>query len=283
MKLILKSKDDDYLFKYIDDNSIYNTYKTNMNEKSIIFRICRKFQTPMLRKYFSQWKKNIKDCDQVIIFDSAYCRQVTKLIKKENKNAKIILYYWNKIENLPIMDKNIDDIYTFNLEDSQKFNIYFNPQFYTKNIKIQDTESYTYDVTFIGCAKERKENIIKIEDVLKNKNIKTNIKIIDKKEDYIKYENYLDEIANSKAILEIAKENAGLTLRTMESIFLNKKLITNYKNIERYDFYNSNNIFILGKDDINEIDNFLKSKYEVINLNILKKYEYENWKSNFKL
>ena len=61
-----------------------------------------------------------------------------------------------------------------------------------------------------------------------------------------------DIISRSKAIIDCPLPNQnGLTMRTFETLALGKKLITTNKNIVYYDFYSSNNIFVVdGKSKV---------------------------------
>ncbi|HCF38843.1 MAG TPA: hypothetical protein DER56_07285 [Thermosipho africanus] len=92
----------------------------------------------------------------------------------------------------------------------------------------------------------------------------------------------LTKIGKSKAILDIlSNPNDGLSLRPMESMFHRKKLITNSLLISNYDFYRSQNIFILGEDDLNKLPEFLNSPYEDIDEELIKKYDFKSWLSRF--
>ena len=68
----------------------------------------------------------------------------------------------------------------------------------------------------------------------------------------------------------------------MESIFLKKKLITNNKNVKNFKFYNKNNIFIIGIDKWENLEEFLNKKYHDIDRKILEKYDFKNWLDRFK-
>lgn len=75
----------------------------------------------------------------------------------------------------------------------------------------------------------------------------------------------------------------GLTLRVMESIFFEKKLITNNKKIINYDFYTPENIYIL--DDLINIDyldiiKFINTPFQKMEERIIKKYTFEFWLDN---
>lgn len=65
-------------------------------------------------------------------------------------------------------------------------------------------------------------------------------------------------------------------------MFYKKKLITNFIKIEEYDFYNKNNIFIIGKDNIECINDFLEKPYKDINEKIVNRYLPKGWIENFK-
>lgn len=114
-------------------------------------------------------------------------------------------------------------------------------------------------------------------------NIRSKINIIKNKKDFVEYDDYLQNLRESKAILEIVPENVvGLTIRTMEALFFNKKLITNNKDIKNYDFYNPNNIFIIGEDSEDKIKQFINSPFELIDRKIVEYYDFENWIKRFK-
>ena len=67
----------------------------------------------------------------------------------------------------------------------------------------------------------------------------------------------------------------------MESLFFKRKLITNNKEVMKYEFYNPNNIFILEKDNFEKINEFINSKYEDIDSKIVDYYDIENWLKRF--
>lgn len=90
----------------------------------------------------------------------------------------------------------------------------------------------------------------------------------------LKQDEVNDILSKSKVVIDIqmGKQN-GLTMRTFETLHLNKKLITSNQNIKQYDFYSSNNILCL--EDIKEtvdsnfynetfdLNNKLDSKYSI--------------------
>lgn len=73
----------------------------------------------------------------------------------------------------------------------------------------------------------------------------------------------------------------GFTLRVLESLFFEKKLITNNINIINCEFYNKNNIFIINKDNLDDLNDFLKSEYKKIDKKIINYFDYESWLNRF--
>ena len=65
---------------------------------------------------------------------------------------------------------------------------------------------------------------------------------------------------------------SGVTLRSIEAILFNKKLITTNKSIKKYDFYNPNQIFILENENYSDIIKFLHTKFTPAPLDILYQY-----------
>lgn len=70
---------------------------------------------------------------------------------------------------------------------------------------------------------------------------------------------------------------SGLTLRVMESIFYKKKIITNNKEIIRYDISNPESVFILGVDSDDQLKNFLETPYKEHDNSVTEQYNLYNW------
>ena len=279
MYIIFKNKKDIYFFNKISKK--YNIEELYfLNTDKLLFKLLKKIKIFILGK----WKKEINKYDKFIIFESLYNEKVTKKIKRTKKENKVILYFWNYIDDnnkYILNDKNIDEFWTFDKNDAQKYNMKYNPQFYIKNIKIQG-EQNKYDVLFLGRPKTRKKDIIDLEKKLREEGIQTNFKIIENEKDYVSYDEYLKMIAESKCILDYNQEGqVGLSLRPMEALFLEKKLITNNTDIKNYDFYDNDNIFILGEDNINEIKEFINKPYKKIDQDIIDYYNFDQWLKRF--
>lgn len=90
------------------------------------------------------------------------------------------------------------------------------------------------------------------------------------------YKEYLEMILKSRATLDILqRRQEGLGGRPVETLYLERKLITDYTGIQEYDFYRKENIFILGEDDCNRLKDFILSPYRKVPEEIVSQYTFE--------
>ena len=236
--------------------------------------------------FFSKtWRNKVKKYNTFILFDYGYTQLVTKYIKKHNKKCKIILWHWNPLnqERMDFFkkDKNIDEIWTYDKYGANKFGLTYNTQFYNKYIKLKDI-SHNFDIVFLGANKNRNDLIEKYQKIFEEKDIKCKFKIVNSSDEKVSYEEYLEFISDGRILLDIVAEGVtGITLRIMEGLFFNKKVITNNLTIKEYDFYNENNFFIIENDNFEQLEEFIKRDYIPTKEEILKKYDFEEWIKRF--
>lgn len=280
--IIVKQSNKNMFFKYQDN--VYEQY--NCSKKNLLFRVMKKLNIP-LNMFYGNWKYIPNGCKYIVFFDVNYRFEFAKYIKKHNPNIKVIFWYWNVVteKNKKFLDdKNIDEIWTYNRFDAEKYNLNYNPQFYyyQKNEK-EENDFPESDVIFMGMDKGREEAILKIKKNLEESNLGCSFHIIHGENDYMNYDEYLKEVEKSKCILDFSFIiPCGLSIRPLEAIFLHKKLITNNKDIVNYKFYNKNNIYILEKENDRDIQQFINSPYVEIPDDIIEYYSYESWLKRFK-
>lgn len=278
---------------------VFSAYK----KKNIFLRQLRKKHLSSKLPFVNMWFKiDLNELDKyqnIIIFDATLSHRFVEYINNKFPNKRLIFWYWNPVHKSinPNLLRNICELWTYSLYDSKKYNLNYNTTFYFSDMssKISQKNDYeNYDIYFIGRDKGRYKKLINLKGKFNKLNLKSKFHIVPdkkilifKKRNYkkaISYSKILDNISESKSILDITnKSKDGLTLRAMESIFFKKKLITNNYNIDKYDFYNSNNIFILGKDNIEELPDFLNSDYNALDDIIIDKYDFNNWIKRFNL
>lgn len=222
-------------------------------------------------------KKNNSFNGHIILNASLITPEYVKWLSKNNPQSKIILLYSNLANSKRYNPNKIPDSlcekWTFDKDDSERYNMHlyeggmYFPQW------VVNKQAPVYDVFYIGKDKNRLQNLRKIESDLQTHGARTMFYITwsrgwQKKDDgihkpFLPYEKVLDYIGKSKAILHLLDgAQKGITLRIQESLIHKVKLITDDSSLVEYDFYNPHNIFILGKDDLNNLRNFLDTPYE---------------------
>ncbi len=282
--IVLKEHVNNLFLKYLDSTPVSSLYKSGVSGRNIFVRLCRKISTPIPSFLFGPWKNQIRGEDHIIIFDDGFQNCIANYIRRMNPNIKITLWFWNPVNDYSrrfLSNKNIDYFWTYDRKDAKKYHMRLNTQFYTKNINLERT-AVANKVVFLGRDKGRKADINKLQRVLDRLNIETDFTIIEDESQYVSYEKYLDKVRSNKCILDFNASGAtGLTLRVMEALFFEKKLITNNTDVQRCDFYKPDNIFILGKDDESKLAVFMDSPYKKIERQVVDYYDYENWLKRF--
>lgn len=213
-------------------------------------------------------------------------------VKKMYGHQKIILWLWNPVSKtyprnasrvIANLKKMGYDIYTFDADDAEKYQLGLRPQFTMLPIGCNaDEKSFKHDVYFLGQPKGREAMLEKIRKEYSSLGIDCFFKIVRTSSDYISYEENIKNVIECKSVLEICQEGQrGLTLRALEAMLCHRKLITNNQSISKEDFYDSRNIFIIGKDDNNNIKEFVGSDFVIGDESVLMKYDFNKWLTFF--
>ncbi len=136
--------------------------------------------------------------------------------------------------------------------------------------------------------------LIKLKEQFDKANLTSNLIVVaDKYRNYsteekailsqpVSYEDVIDNVRHSRCVLDIVQEGqSGITLRPMEAMMNDKKLITNNLYIKEYDFYNPKNIFILQERNISELADFVRKPVEPVPSDIKKNYRFKKWAEGF--
>lgn len=255
----------------------------------ILRKLIATFRLPGMGYFFNDWKYNIDDYDLFIISSSKYSLEIAKYIRKRSKK-KIVHWYWNPVSTDINPDKirgYSSDFYSFDEEDCRRYGLNYISTYYFSTIQLP-TNKVINDIYFIGADKGRLNDLLALRKIFEQHGLRVAMHITKsvhskKINDYafqptIPYTQALEGISKSRAILDYVQAGqTGISQRPMESLFFKKKLITNDTDICQYDFYNENNIFILGKDDINNLQEFINSPYAEIDQQIIEQYDFSNW------
>lgn len=227
-------------------------------------------------------------------------------VRELNPNIFLLYYTFDSFQNNPngvnILN-NFDKKYTFDSKDSQTYNLEFRPLFFSDDYyKLAINNNPKYDLLFIGTAHSDRyvisENVAKWckEKKLKNfafyyspsRLVFFFFKLFDESFKKFKYKNISfkslkhEEIINlykdSKVILDINHPNQrGLTMRVFEALGSSRKLITTNTDIKQYPFYNTNNVYVIDRNDISLDYGFFELPFIEINEDLYHKMSISGW------
>ena len=276
-----------------------------------LLRAHKRLYAYKIKKYYEPIEKQIKEISQLdylfLLSPEALPLSLLESIIRMNPNIIVILYMWDSIQNkigtkkyLPYCQR----IYTFDPSDKQyDSRIEFCSLFYLNEYAIiKARDNYDYELAFIGTAHSDRyvlaNKIVRQIELLGGKtytyfylhSIKLylyrkltnpyfkNTKISDFQYKSLSSAETMDIINRSKVILDIQHpKQTGLTMRTLEVLGGNRKLITTNTEVMKYDFYNPQNILIVDRDNPKIPIDFLQSPYIQIDKNIYKKYSLDGW------
>lgn len=209
--------------------------------------------------------------------------------------SKIDVFLWNTFKESSkylLIDKRIR-VHTFDSNDSINYGFNLLNQVY----RIPDicTEStIKYDFFFIGADKGRYKALDYLSGMLRKKGYTVKCIVVnpDKKcmgsdnleltDYYIPYVDVLKYIAQSHVLIDFGKiGQVGLTLRIMEGLFFNKKVLTNNQSIKNYSFYRPNRFFVYEGPNLLGIDDWTKTPMSEYNELEVLPYDIKNWIRTF--
>lgn len=179
--------------------------------------------------------------------------------------------------------------YTFDIGDAEKYNLKIYNQYSAGVIARQLINiKPTYDISFVGKNKGRLELVNLIEKKLSNFSIYKYIvneqtfllKILSRLIPFfdrnVSYINYLEKIYSGTAILDIVQSGqSGITMRMIEGLSYNRKIITNNKSVLNHELYNKDNIYYFENvSNLNDelLTEFIKSKFIPYECGEIQKY-----------
>jgi len=168
-----------------------------------------------------------------------------------------------------------DVIFSFDSADCQRYSLAMIEQFLPfslheiqrlqKESKIENKRCF-----FVGGYEPIRAEILKIlTPELENSGYKPDFYLLDKYNNHdsypdncqnkrLSYIENIEKVKHASALLEINKpEQRGLTLRALEALIFNKKLITTNASIRSMDLYDPARIFIYNVDDLGDAANLL--------------------------
>lgn len=242
------------------------------------------------------WLEECKGANTIILFDTfahyaTYCYEIENYVGKE---VRLILYLLNPAffsEDYKKLSTRWE-IWTFMKEDAIRNGFKYGATFYNPQLALNcfDKDSQTAtdcDLLFVGTDKGRKGFLLNLKRQLEKNKVVCNFKIVDnfrslfsrKYSREISYKNLCRLNKRTSAILDVVQEGqTGLTLRIMEGLLFDKKIVTTNAAIRTdKDFKDNPNIYVITKDNIKELYTFLKKPMVEYPNDLKAKYSFTSW------
>lgn len=266
-------------------------------------QIFSKINVKLAALFLGSWATHIENYDVVICEGLKARTWVFEYLKRITKNCKcrIVMWHWNPISIYEVNPKSplgqSVEQWSFDEVDCHKFGMRFNTQYFCTLPIPRNCEEYVWDVYFLGADKGRKTILERFQEQCREYGINTYLHVTSgvsssknqlEQKDYqkpISYKENLENDTKTKAILEVLQSNqSGLTLRTLEALYLGKKLITTNHSVKNLSFYDEDNILIYDNNVSGQmIRDFLDIPYHETQKNIEAReyYSFFSWARRF--
>lgn len=275
------------------DNVFKSTFLNKLFKLHMSQIINRKFKLPFKKIWFKSLIKRKFANSQPIVFTYIagwFDLELINWLKKKYPKSKHVLFlrdtvrvYSNAIPSLLKHDLNtvFDLVISYNPEDSNRYGFEYSTV-YISRFNPEKLSSYSKsDVVFVGEAKDRMPLIHKLYEKFNTLGLTCDFYItnaesneqkysndIEYTNQHLNYKEYLSREHSSDCIVEVIKgDTQGGTYRCWEAVYYNKKLVTNWKGILDFEFYDPR--YMLYFDEVNDIteDFFVNNKNVEYNYN----------------
>ncbi|MGJ1403296.1 hypothetical protein [Sphingobacterium siyangense] len=289
---------------------LFDERPSNSFLSKALIRFKKEIYQSRINKYYKsliEQLKTIKIDYLLLIKGEAIPPFFLKFLKDNNLDIICLYYTYDSFKNNPnglqILSY-FDRKYTFDTEDAINHSLLFRPLFYANEYAslAASTQSYAYDVSFVGTAHSDRykisETVRQWCDVNKlsmyafyfspsrllfkfNKLTNSAFKGFDYKRisfESLSHNDIIDIYRKSKVILDINHPGQnGLTMRTFETLGAKRKLITTNPNITKYPFYHPNNVFIIDRNLVSLDKRFFETEMQEIPLSVYHSMSLTGW------
>lgn len=284
---------------------------SNNNFAKGIIRIKRNFYQKKIDNYYTRILLETKNENYNYLFvnrGEVVPEFFLQNFKKDHPECECIFYTWDSFTNhshpTQIL-KYFHKKFTFDPGDAVKYGLNFRPLFFLDSYKSLDSNNDAkckYDLLFLGTAHSDRYTISnKVKEWCDINNLKSYCyyfihgrfvyfykKIFDKSFQLFDYKKLSFKSLTTNEILELYKNSNvildinhpgqnGLTMRTFETIGSGKKMITTNSEVKKYPFYNSNNIYVIDRNDVVLDKDFFELPYSPIEKELYYKSSIEGW------
>ena len=236
------------------------------------------------------------DDDTIIVFDTKVPTDYLIWLCRKYPNRRIVLWFWNPVQNARRIDliPHKVELWSYSKHDCERFRMRHNTRFYFDSVAQRAAQEParpwpdTPKALFIGRVKHREQAVLALKEQLERAGASVELHLmldrahaLGSYERPMPYPETIPLLQSSDVLIDIYDDpTAGLSLRVMESIFWNKKLVTDNIQVADEPFYYPRNIYVLGSDT-RDLREFLAEPPVPVSPEIRDYYLLSNWLKRF--
>ena len=236
--------------------------------------------------------------DTVIVFDSYADSGYMKWLCRQYPDQRIILWFWNPVkdrEMVELMPRRAE-LWSYSKKDCARWGLRYNTSFYfdsAARLAAQAEPAPARErplALFIGREKGRERALQELKTLLEESGARTGFHLIRNherkdrtpgREPLMSYPEILDQVRQADVLVDYSRDpEAGLSLRVMEALFWQKKLVTNSTVIRDCDFYDPANVYLAGQES-RSLAEFLRTPLRPVDPAVRDRYLLSRWLERF--
>lgn len=243
--------------------------------------------------------------DHVLIVNGqTVSRGFLTFLRGQFPTARFTLYMWDSLENRGRTVENFDlfdRLLSFEPLSVKQYGMQLRPLFYTRTAEPVAPETARYDASFVGTAhSDRYAVVSRMRDALDPqlrvfwylylqsnwlftvyKRTQPGMRAARREEfrfEPLPKPEWQRVVEQSLAIIDIEHpRQRGLTMRTCETMGLNRKLITTNRHVADYDFFNPDNVLVIDRQNPVFPQSFFETPYRALPSSIYHRYSIDGW------
>lgn len=303
--------------KYIKEQLSMNGAKVyaiieNLDNVSYKFRFVKNYIPERFAKmaddyFINEINKHKNDIDLVFVIRGEFLSKKVMDYMKDlyGTQCRFVMYQWDSVKNnknaLDISEY-FDSIHTFDLEDAKELNWKYRPLFFIDKL-VSKQSNRKVDVLFMGSLHSNRIDVLNYlktyckrnqlsfsSHLYSKKLIYYKRKYINRRSEYLKAMNSdikfkslslaesYEKYNKSKVVVDFTHPGqTGYTMRTIECLGCECKLVTNNRMVLNSDFYNEKNIYVYNGIDVEIPNEFLIEPYQILDERIKNQYSFTTW------
>ncbi len=276
-----------------------------------LIRVDRRLLARKTERYYNSIIESTRSqsYDHVLIVrGEAISLQMLRLLRQAQPKARMSLYLWDSMNYNPNARRvlgEFDQVFSFDRSDVEQNNkMQFLPLFYGREFErsAQWDGEPVYDACFIGTIHTDRYKVLeKVIDSLEARGRKVFVfcyypskhlyrlrALFDPGfrrfgSKYVSFTgmtlaDVVDHIAKSRAVVDVNRpDQLGLTMRTIEAVGAQRKLITTNADVINYDLYSPSGVLVVKRDNPCVDDDFLFSTLRPFNIAQRETYSVSAW------